>query len=138
MHVESTADTSTSNTVIQPTTYTISSQQSTDFEMIDESALPILTKGTEEPMIARDNLNLSKETVHQRDDIIKLIVSHEETLAVAMVVDNKTDQTTEELSTPERPLAPYLRNSFPLPIPKTRAKDCVIKNSSIAIGIPSR
>ena len=82
MHVESTTDTSTSNRVSQPTTYTISNQQPTDFEMIDEGALPILTEGTEEPVILRDNLNICKKTP---------------------------------------------------PIPKTRAKDCVITNSSIAI-----
>ena len=31
--------------------YTISSQQSTDFGMIDEGALPMLTEGAEESMI---------------------------------------------------------------------------------------
>ena len=75
-HVESIANTSTSNRESRPTTYTISSQQSTDFEMIDEGDLPILTEGTEESMIARDNFNMSTENVNQGDDIIKSIVSH--------------------------------------------------------------
>ena len=77
--------------------------------MIDEGALPILTEGTEEFVIARDNLNICKETVHQRDDIIESIDSHEEILAVAMVVDNRA----EELSTPERPSGPLLEEKLP-------------------------
>ena len=56
--------------------------------MIDEGDLPILTEGTEESMIARDNFNMSTENVNQRDDIIKSIGSHKEGLAVLMVVDN--------------------------------------------------
>ena len=42
--------------------------------MIDEVALPILTEGIEESMIARDNLNKSSENVNQGDDVIKSII----------------------------------------------------------------
>ena len=127
-HFESIASASTINIESQPTTYTISSQQSTDFEMIDEGALPILTEGTEESMIARDNLNKSTENVNQGDDIIKSIVSHEESQVVSMVVDNEADQTHEKLSTPERPPGPLLEEQLPTAYFKDKSEELINNN----------
>ena len=56
IHVESLASISNINRENCPTTYTISSQQSTDFEMIDDCALPMLIEDTEESTITFDEI----------------------------------------------------------------------------------
>ena len=124
-HVESIVSTSNNNLENQPTTYTISSQQSTDFEMIDEGALPILTEGAEESMIARDEFNLSTENVSLGDDVVKSSVSDVGSPAVSMVVDNEADQIPEELSTPERPPSPLLEEQLPIAYCKYKSEESI-------------
>ena len=103
-------DSSTVYTVIpqvsQPTTYTISSQQS-DFEMIDESELPVLSEEAEESVIVRNKHN---KIAYQVD---------EETQVEAMCIDDNEDHrlirgqsAEEELSTPERPSGPSLEEQL--------------------------
>ena len=91
--------------------------------MIDEGDLPILTEGSEESMIARDNFDMSTENVNLGDNIINSIVSHEESLAVSMVVDNEADQTHEKLSTPERLTGPLLEEQLPTAYFKDKSEE---------------
>ena len=92
------------NQVRYPTTYTVSSQQSTDFEMINECDLPMLTDDAEEATIVQSN------TIAQSNTIQEI----RESIAEAMLVDNETDESIIKsslkvgLSTPDRPSGPLL------------------------------
>ena len=67
MQIESKTGASNDKRSIQPTTYTINSEQSTDFEMIDESELPVLTVDAEEVVMVRNEPNKYDNVVHHTD-----------------------------------------------------------------------
>ena len=114
MQIESIVDTSTNQVASNPTTYTISSQQPTNFEMINENELPVLIEVAEETVMMRSEINRSDEILYQTMDMNEPVASSEipETAVEAMLVDNDTNQlnlySEGEPSTPERPSGPSL------------------------------
>ena len=97
-------------------------KQSTDFEMIIENELPILTEDAEEATIVQSNANKGDKVLYQIEDMDKSVTSPESqaTTVEAMLVDNDVNQPTinpiseHELSTPERPSGSSLEEPLPM------------------------
>ena len=89
IQLEPTTDSSNDNRVADTTTNTISSQQSSDFEMIDEWNLPVLSEAMNEAVTEDANLMIARQT----GDVKQSDVLH---ITDEMMVDEEPTKSPQE------------------------------------------
>ena len=157
MHIDSILDTSNNNGVLHQTIdkEKDDTAQSTEFGMIDEHELPVLTEAAEETAIMLSDENkcykaieeamCTDETTSQVTHIVQLVPHSDATLVQAsegfshkgggaMIVDSgqylseSLNQSNAEPSTPELPSVASLEERFPAPIANNNVNTAVLNN----------